>query len=222
MVVNVHHYHELQERPLEHERRFVALWQQIAARYVDQPAGLYFELLNEPRDALTAPLWNRLLRQAIAAVRESHPDRVVIVGPVNMNDVDALVELDLPPDEQVIPTIHYYAPFEFTHQGAHWVTGSERWLGTTWEDEGGRESVRNDLVRAANWARNRGREMFIGEFGAYDKADLESRVRWTRCVRSEAERLGLSWCYWDFATDFGVFDTFLDEWRAPLRDALLG
>lgn len=221
VVVNVHHYHELQDRPLEHELRFVALWQQIAARYVDQPAGLYFELLNEPRNEVTALLWNRLLRQALATVRESHPDRVVVVGPVHMNDVSALEELDLPPDELVIPTIHYYAPFEFTHQGAPWIAEAERWLGTIWDEEGGRASVRNDLARAAQWAREHGRELFIGEFGACNKADLESRLGWTRCVRSEAERLGLSWCYWDFATDFGAFDTSRDEWRAPLRDALL-
>jgi endoglucanase len=220
VVVNVHHYHELQERPAEHERRFVALWRQIAERYAEAPSGLCFELLNEPRDALSAPLWNRLLRSALAVVRPSHPDRLVIVGPVAMNDVKALAELELPPDERVIATVHYYAPFEFTHQGAHWVAGAERWLGTTW-DEGGREAVRDDLVRAADWARAHGRELFIGEFGAYEKADPDSRARWTRCVRTEAERLGLGWCYWDFATDFGVFDIARDAWRAPLRNALL-
>jgi endoglucanase len=221
VVVNVHHYHELQDRPREHERRFLALWHQIAAHYVDQPAGLHFELLNEPRNAVTAPLWNRLLRPALAVVRESHPDRGVLVGPVRMNDVAALADLDLPPDEHLIATIHYYAPFEFTHQGASWVTGAQRWLGTTWED-GGRAAVRDDLARAADWAGTHGREMFVGEFGAYEKADLASRVRWTRCVRSEAERLDLGWCYWDFATDFGVFDPTRDAWRTPLHDALLG
>ena len=25
-------------------------------------------------------------------------------------------------------------------------------------------------------------------------------------MRSEADRLGMSWAYWDFATDFGAFD----------------
>lgn len=41
-------------------------------------------------------------------------------------------------------------------------------------------------------------------------------------MRSEAERLGMSWACWDFATDFGAYDVDRDAWRAPLRDALTG
>jgi endoglucanase len=222
VVVDLHHYHELLQHPSEHEQRFLALWGQIAQHYVDQPAGLYFELLNEPRGAMTAARWSRLVRLALAAVREFHPDRVIIVGPAEMNDISALDALDLPADEQVLATVHYYAPLEFTHQGAHWVPGAQRWLGTTWDDEHGAQIVRDDLGAAAAWAREHGRELVIGEFGTYEQADLAARIRWTRSVRSEAERLGLGWCYWDFATDFGVYDTSRQQWRAPLRDALLG
>lgn len=45
---------------------------------------------------------------------------------------------------------------------------------------------------------------------------------WTTLVRSEAERLGMGWAYWDFATDFGAFDIGRHAWRAPLKEALLG
>jgi endoglucanase len=44
----------------------------------------------------------------------------------------------------------------------------------------------------------------------------------TAAVREEAERLGASWAYWDFATDFGACDLHADAWREPLRRALLG
>jgi hypothetical protein len=36
----------------------------------------------------------------------------------------------------------------------------------------------------------------------------------------EAEPIGLSWCYWDFGTDFGAFNPQREAWREPLRDAL--
>jgi endoglucanase len=51
---------------------------------------------------------------------------------------------------------------------------------------------------------------------------MNSRCQWTRRVRLEAERLGLSWCYWDFGTDFGLFDSHRGAWREPLELALLG
>jgi endoglucanase len=222
VVLNVHHYHELMAAPADHEARFLALWRQVAARYSGRPARLIFELLNEPRDAVTPEVWNRLLRRALATVREYHPDRTVIAGPARMNALDALPELDLPADDRLITTIHHYAPFPFTHQGAPWVAGADRWLGTTWGGAADVDAVRADLAKAAAWAREHRRQLFVGEFGAYDAADAASRVRWTAAVRTEAERFGLSWCYWDFATDFGAYDPARDAWHEPLRAALLG
>ncbi|MGP4112880.1 glycoside hydrolase family 5 protein [Streptomyces sp. 4N509B] len=231
-IVNVHHYHELHEDPEAHAERFLALWRQIAPRYADRdPALLHFELLNEPRAALTPERWNVLLARALAVVRESNPDRTVLVGPAEMNDLRALPRLELPDDDHLTATIHYYAPFPFTHQGAHWVEGSAPWLGTSWgadADRGDadrvaaeRAAVSDDLAEAAAWAKAHGVPLFLGEFGAYERADLDSRARWTAHVRREAERLGIGWAYWEFGTDFGAFDPATDTWREPLRRALV-
>jgi endoglucanase len=51
---------------------------------------------------------------------------------------------------------------------------------------------------------------------------MESRVKWTTFVTSEAERLGMSWSYWEFGSGFGAFDPQKNEWREPLKDALVG
>jgi endoglucanase len=64
--------------------------------------------------------------------------------------------------------------------------------------------------------------LYVGEFGALDRADHDSRVRWTRWVRHELDRLGLAWAYWDFATDFGVYDRGRRAWRPELLGALTG
>ena len=62
--------------------------------------------------------------------------------------------------------------------------------------------------------------MFLGEFGAYREADLESRARWTRFVAREAERLGISWAYWEFCAGFGAYDPKAEAWREALKSAL--
>jgi endoglucanase len=222
IVLNVHHYDELNAAPHGQRPRFLGLWRQIAARYAGLPGRLYFELLNEPCAAMTAEAWNELIPLALAVIRERDPGRAVIVGPARMNDIGALPELELPDDDRLVVAVHYYAPLEFTHQGAAWRAGADQWLGSTWGDDADRRAVRDDLARAASWAADRGRPLFIGEFGSYEQAGLEARRQWTRFVRLEAERLGLSWCYWDFGTDFGAFDPVRDTWREPLRDALLG
>ena len=106
--------------------RFLGLWGQIAARYAGWPGRLYFELLNEPRAAMTARAWNELIPPALAVIRERDPGRAVIVGPARMNDIGALPVLELPDDDRLVVTVHYYAPFEFTHQGAPWRAGADQ------------------------------------------------------------------------------------------------
>jgi endoglucanase len=222
VVVNVHHYHEFCAEPEAHRPRFLALWQQIAARYAGHSGRLCFELLNEPRGHLTAARWNAVLAEALAVVRAVNPERTVIIGPAEMNGPEALAELSVPDDDHLIATIHYYAPFEFTHQGAGWVEGADRWLGRTWGNTADETAVRDDLAKVAAWGRDRRIPLFVGEFGAFSRAGMASRARWTTFVRAEAERLGMSWAYWEFGTDFGAFDLDLAAWREPLRRALLG
>jgi endoglucanase len=60
----------------------------------------------------------------------------------------------------------------------------------------------------------------LGEFGAYDKADMESRVRYTAYLARAAEKLGWAWAYWQFDSDFIAWDMEKDGWVEPVRGAL--
>ncbi len=224
IIVNVHHYDEMDRRPDEALPRLIGLWEQIAARYRDRPAAVFFELLNEPHDQLTEAKWNAILPQVLAAVRRTNPTRPVIVGPEHWNGIGSLDKLQLPSaDHHLIVTVHDYEPFHFTHQGASWVNGADRWKGQKWTATPEEQAaVRRALGRAAAWGKSHGRPIFLGEFGAYEAADPESRARWTRFVVQEAERLGMSWAYWEFCSGFGAYDPKAEAWRPALRDALVG
>ena len=125
-------------------------------------------------------------------------------------------------DRNVILTIHSYEPFEFTHQGASWVKGSEKWKGRAWTgSEAEQTAIRKSFEKAAAWAKKHERPVFLGEFGAYQAADMESRARWTRFVAREAERLGFSWTYWEFCSGFGAYDPKAETWREKLKTALV-
>ena len=132
----------------------------------------------------------------------------------------ALPTLRLPDDPHLIATVHHHLPFRFTHQGAPGIAGADAWLGTPWGAAADRARIRADLATAAGWAR--GRRLFLGEFGTRDAAPMAARAAWTALVRAGAERLGMDWAYWDFATEFGAFDVASGSWRAPLLAALRG
>ncbi|MFZ4483074.1 MAG: glycoside hydrolase family 5 protein [Chthoniobacterales bacterium] len=224
IVVNVHHYNELDKDPAGHLERMTALWSQIAERYHNRPDSVYFELYNEPHDAFDAAAWNDAIPHLLAAVRKYNPTRPVIVGPVSWNNIRALEQLKLPESDcNLIVTVHYYEPFEFTHQGAEWAEGSAAWMGRSWTgSKAEKQAVRESFESAARWGQESGRPIFLGEFGAYSKADLESRRRWTEFVASEAQRLGFSRAYWEFCAGFGLYDPLAKAWREPLKAAVLG
>jgi endoglucanase len=223
VVLNIHHYDEMDRDPQTSKPRFLALWKQIAQRYRDRPASVCFELLNEPHGQLSDDLWNSIVPEALRVIRQSNPTRIVIVGPGMWNNVNNLPKLQLPvSDRFLIATFHYYLPFPFTHQGANWVANSQRWLGTTWTATPEElAALRADFDKAAGWAKANNRPLFLGEFGAYSRADMDSRVKWTSTVAREAEQRGFSWAYWEFGAGFGIYDRDAKTWRGSLRDALI-
>ena len=223
-VINVHHYEEMNREPVQNLPRLVELWKQIALRYQKFPKRLMFELLNEPNEQLDDERWQEAFPQVLKAIRDSNPDRMVVIGPSPLNGIERLDKLHLPPqDPRIIGTFHYYSPFQFTHQGAAWVKDSEPWRGTRWTGTPQeREQLRLEFERAAAWARQNNRPLYLGEFGAYREANMDDRALWTRAVAREAEKWGFSWSYWEFCSEFGAYDVAARQWRRPLLNALLG
>ncbi|MGB4006799.1 MAG: cellulase family glycosylhydrolase, partial [Halanaerobiales bacterium] len=78
-----------------------------------------------------------------------------------------------------------------------------------------------ELDRAVKWAQENKRPLYLGEFGAYERADLESRIRWTNFVAREAEKRNIPWAYWEFNSGFGIYDPVKDQWRDELLQALI-
>lgn len=221
VMINIHHYDELITNTDAHRPRFLAIWKQIAERYKSYDAKVLFEVLNEPHD-IGDSTWNGLMNDAITAIRASNPTRNIVVGPLDYYAIRRLPDLELPDDQHLIATIHYYLPFQFTHQGAEWVAGSASWLGTKWDGKSGRkQEITFDFDRAVEWAKEHNRPLNLGEFGAYSKADIDSRALWTDFVARQAERRNMSWDYWEFGAGFGVYDPAAKTWNEPIRDALL-
>ena len=51
---------------------------------------------------------------------------------------------------------------------------------------------------------------------------MESRVRYLAFLVGTMQKLGWSWAYWQFDSDFILYDVKSDKWIEPVRDALVG
>jgi endoglucanase len=221
-VVNVHHYEEMNSDPDAHKARLVGIWKQIAESYQGYPDTLYFELFNEPHDKLTPDENNALISELLAVIRPTNPERSVVVGGTEWNSFRGLPSLEVPvSDQHLIVTIHYYDPFDFTHQGAEWANKKDL-LGIDWPGEvGTQRNIVVDFNRSVEWARLHARPLYLGEFGAYEKAEFGARTRWTTAIVAEANVRGIPYAYWELRSSFGLYDSEKQEWRRELLDAVL-
>ncbi|MFT7774416.1 glycoside hydrolase family 5 protein [Roseateles sp.] len=201
--------------------RLKAFWRQVAPRYKDAPDAVLFEILNEPNGAADA-VWNDMLAENLAIIRETNPRRRVVVGPRFWNSLDHLDSLKLPEaDRNLVVTFHYYTPMEFTHQGASWTPQFQKLSGVTWGTAAELDKLKQDFDRVKAWALRAGRPILLGEFGALETAGMAQRVGWTAAVARAAEARGFGWSYWQFDSDFVAWDMKADGWVKPILNALV-
>lgn len=85
------------------------------------------------------------------------------------------------------------------------------------------EDIRGPLDAARRWGQRNGYPVWVGEFGAYEAVAPADRVRYTRTMREEMERRGMTWAYWELAGGFGFIDPATAKVRANgLEEALFG
>ncbi|MBN1362007.1 MAG: glycoside hydrolase family 5 protein [Sedimentisphaerales bacterium] len=223
VILDLHEFGAMGTDPETNKPKFLAFWRQASERFRAAPDNVLFEILNEPSRKLSAEMWNQYLAEALVIIRETNPTRTVIIGPAGYNAIGQLPQLKLPEDDRhIIVTVHYYSPMDFTHQGAPWAGRQDKvgveWQGTAEE----KAAIERDFARAQTWAKEHNRPLFLGEFGVYDKAPMDSRVRYLTFVVGTAQKLGWSWAYWQFDSDFILYDVKAEKWIEPVRDALTG
>lgn len=222
LILDFHHFVEMMDDPERFKPQFLSIWRQLSERYQDYPKELVFELLNEPTNQLEGELWNEYLSEAIALIRLTNKDRLLIVGPDHYYSLDRLEVLKIPQDDNLLVSFHFYEPNNFTFQGNPYHVGFEHLSDIAWTgDEQECNELEQRFEKARRWAEAHHVRLFLGEFGANQRAPRDSRILWTRAIRELAEEKGFSWGYWELASGFGIFDPVTFEWDQDLLHALL-
>ncbi|BDP34953.1 MULTISPECIES: glycoside hydrolase family 5 protein [Vibrio] len=242
VIINTHHFDELfyDDKDFDYQRsRLLKFWNQLSKRFPISQYNqdqLIFEFLNEPHENVTVKEWNSLISDLTDIVWNANAvtqnnalgQRKVMIGPADWGGVSKLPYLELPkssnPDNTII-TVHFYEPFQFTHQGASWVDGADAWIGTRWLATESQQKVLLDylnIVDTWNAEPGHGFEINIGEFGVYSQYSArEDQRAWTAFITREAEKKGYSWNYWEYSSGFGAYDPYTEQWRKALVEGLI-
>lgn len=219
VILNIHHFEKLNEAPKENYKKFIALWSQIAERYKSLPESVYFEIINEPTGNFKGDLMRQIVKMAFDKIRDTNPTRILIMGGDNWSGLDSLPTIPAIEDPNQVYTFHYYDPFKFTHQKTSW-TELKNSRTVKWGSRADKKALKAAAKYAAAAQASTGIPIFLGEFGAYEKAPYKDVVAYTDATREAFENAGISWCAWSYTATFPFFDSTQNEWDLKKLAAL--
>ncbi len=232
-----------------YQERFYKMWDELSKRYGRYSDRVAFELLNEVTAKEYSDRWNAISTNCIKRIRKNAPDTKILLGGYYNNSIDALRDLALPYDENVVYNFHCYEPLVFTHQGAGWISTMDRSFRmpykSTYEDynrfgsknleyffgmripEGATEKDVVDtryfeayVREAVRVAEERNVALYCGEFGVIDKATPEDTVKWYRDICACFNKYKIARAMWSYRNmDFGISDPRMDSVREEILNA---
>ena len=218
VIVNTHHdnsekFYYPDNAHMEQSKNYLAsVWKQIADTFRDYDEHLILESLNEPRLVGTKYEWwidknNAQCKEAIACINELNQLFVDTVRTTGGNNATRWLlcpgyaasadganndGFQVPNDtaKRVIVSVHAYSPYDFALNAA----GTKTFDINNEMDKRGITDFMDELY--AKFILE-GTPVLIGEFGARDKANLESRVQFAAFYIAAARAHGISCCWWD-------------------------
>lgn len=201
-------------RDKQAEEAFVHHWDVFAKRYKGVPANdLSFNLVNEapsPRKGyMTREDYRRVMTRATEKIRETSPDRVVIIDGLSVGN--AVVDEMIP--TKVVQSVHAYRPAEISHFRASWVDRKSAFPEPTWPLKNKDGSVKLDRAGLekmyAPWAdlARKGIGVHCGEGGAFNRTPYKVFMGWMEDVMDILKGHGIGYALWNFRGSFGILDS---------------
>lgn len=234
----------------QYQERFYRLWDNLSERYGKYSDRLCFEILNEVTDKEFSDKWNEISTKCIKRIRKNAPDIKILLGGYHNNSYEALVDLAMPVDENVVYNFHCYEPLVFTHQGAYWVDGMDTSFRMPFEvtygdynkyamdqlgyyanleiikdvDESaviGSDFFERLIQEAVRVADERNVALYCGEFGVIDRVAPEETLRWYQTICKCFDKYGIGRAAWTYrGMDFGISDDRMDDVRKEILDVM--
>jgi len=248
MIISVdsHHderYYSLLDKDMPVVKKvYVKLWEQIAEAFKDYDENLILEGLNEPRTIGTKTEWygttedqknlNMLNQLFVDTVRSSggnNSHRILMVPTVAASASEVAQRAFVLPNDTVknrlIVSLHSYEPFEFALE-----TGHDRPV--VWDENNpdDTEPITAPIDLAYELFVSKAVPVIMGEMGALNRNNIDSRVAWTEFYVSYARSKKIPCFWWDpwmtyvtrpddehdhWVETFGIFNRETNEFDHP-------
>lgn len=235
VILNMHHDDYMWLHPVYAEEdtvteKYLHIWEQIAERFKDYDTNLLFEGMNEPRMVGSATEWtggtpeehdviNHMQQKFVDLVRASggrNAERTLIVTTHAASITDTAVNgLVVPDDDNLIVSIHNYAPWKFT---------TLEFPDETEFTDSDKTDLDKQFAMLKSKFIDKGIPVIIGEFGAENKDNTAERAEYYSSYVSIAARYGIPCFIWDNGPEdsYGLLDRKNGTWYSDeIMDTLM-
>ena len=235
VILYMHHDDYIWFEPLDSEyaadsAKLKAIWSQISSYFIDYGDRLIFEGMNEPRTVGSANEWMGGTPEERAVIAKYEQDFVDTVRKTGGNnsyrsliitsyaasaETAAINDVVIPANAgNVIVSIHYYAPWQFSD-------GSS----TDFSDSGKAE-LDTKFAELKQKFTDKGTPVIIGEFGCVNAAPESVRQEYYRYYISAAKKQGIKCFIWDNNVSsgeqsFGIFNRGALKWNDAILSAVM-
>lgn len=200
------------------QKRFYALWTEIAKRYRDEEWVAGYNVMNEPvaADPTEVSALNRIYREVTEAIRQVDREHILFLEGNFWSQ--RFEELEAPFDDNTVYSCHYYCDA---------ATTPWDYPGTVNGVAYNKEEMKRQMDQRDRYMEEHQVPCWVGEFGVRRFGNLEGKAQALRDYIAVYEERGHSWCYWNFKDLSLRGPIYIDEaspWRVflqriqPLKD----
>lgn len=185
----------------------VSAWEMMARKYKDNPDVWGYDILNEPDESYYVytpggpPDWNHLAERVARAIRTIDPAKPIIIEPAIWAQPAGFSVFKPVNVSNVVYSVHFYAPHDFTHQGVlgrpAGITYPGIIAGVKWD----KEQMRKQFAPVIEFQKKYNVPVYVGEFSVARWAP--GAEQWLKDAIDIFEENGWDWTYHAFREYYG-------------------
>ena len=171
------------------KRQFVKAWEFLAERFKDEPVICGYDILNEPVHKDSADILD-LYKDVISQIRRIDKNHIIFLE--GNNWAQEIEFLGRPWADNLVYSIHFYAPLEFTFNFVHNLKYPGKIFARNWSKDTLKRILRKYYQLKNKWDL----PIYVGEFGQNSRCFYCHQFNWTRDVLDIFSDFGFHWTYW--------------------------
>jgi aryl-phospho-beta-D-glucosidase BglC (GH1 family) len=176
----------------KYQYKFISLWEKLSFFFKDEEIIAGYDILNEPV-CKDSNLLLEVYKNTVNAIRKIDRNHIIFLeGNYWAQDIDFLGK---PWQENLVYSIHFYAPLEFTFGFVPNLRYPGKLFGKFWS----KKTLKGLIFKYYKIKERYSVPIFVGEFGQNNRCPFcHKEFNWTKDILDIFKEFSFNWCWWTY------------------------